>query len=105
LDAHFLGRYNEQDGSYYRDVPFESAQGVSFQCPRCAEGLQRTETYIVGDHSIICWFYGKVPDNILPGPGRWIPSGTSLLDLTLNPSVSLEKSCGFHGWVTSGEVK
>ncbi len=102
LDASFL-QY-ASDG-FQMIAGIEGADGVKFQCPKCSEGLEKTETYVIGAHSVICWFVGKVPDSASPGPGRWAPSGTSLNDLTLTPSVFLEKSCGWHGYVTNGDAQ
>jgi hypothetical protein len=80
------------------------ADGVWFLCPKCfvANGGP------VGTHGVICWFVGKVPDDIDPKPGRWTPTGTGLHDLTFVPSagrsssVLLTGGCGWHGIVSAG---
>ena len=82
------------------------AHGVSFLCPKCfaANGGP------VGTHTVLCWFVGKVPDEVKPGPGRWTPSGTGLDDLTFVPSagrshsVLLLSGCGWHGFLTRGDA-
>jgi hypothetical protein len=54
------------------------ADGVEFLCVGCfiKNGGRR------GTDIAICWFKGKVPDELDPKPGRWNPSGTGLDDLT-----------------------
>lgn len=90
LDAHFL-RCEPGKGEFYVGS-IEEAHGVSFDCPRCPDG-----------HMIVCWFEGCVVDTRRPGPGRWKPSGTSLTNLTLHPSVN-NLGCGWHGWVRDGRA-
>lgn len=82
------------------------ADGVMFLCPKCyAENGGP-----VGTHSVICWFVGKVADQVDPKPGRWTPTGTDLHDLTFVPSagrshsVLLTGACGWHGFVTRGDA-
>ena len=77
------------------------AHGVLFECPKC-HGTGR-------DHSIICWFERRVPDSAAPKPGRWVPQGTSLDDLSFVPgqhshSVLLLEGCRWHGFVKNGEA-
>jgi len=107
LDAKFLKR-NADGSSQVEGVLLSEADGIIFLCPKCyvAKGSD------VGVHSIICWFVGRVPDDLLPGPGRWNPSGTGIDDLTFVPpgnvSVSLESNpagCRWHGHVKNGEAK
>lgn len=80
------------------------ADGVMFLCPKCFNKNQGA----IGTHRVICWFVGKVPDDLRPGPGRWTPVGASLDDLTFVPrgersqSVLLLGGCGWHGFVTDG---
>ena len=89
-------------------IPFvetlAEADGVMFLCPKCyAENGGP-----VGTHRVICWFVGKVPDDVDPKPGRWTPRGTGLSDLTFVPSegrtqsVLLTGGCGWHGFVVDG---
>jgi hypothetical protein len=90
-------------GSRYVDSLSE-ADGIWFLCPKCfAKNNGR-----IGTHMVCCWFVGKVPDEAVPGPGRWNPSGTGYADLTfVGPgacSVQLIGGCGWHGCVRSGEV-
>jgi hypothetical protein len=77
------------------------AQGVMFLCPTCFVRNKGP----VGTESVLCWFNGRgIPAEALPGPGRWIASGTSFDDLTLSPSVNVDKE-HWHGFITNGEVK
>lgn len=111
LDAHFVGRL-QPDKSYYRVDSIDEAQGVHFQCPKCAIGAIKTPDgkAFVGVHSILCWFDNRgVPPDLDPRPGRWNPSGTSLDDLTFVPpratSVQLNGGCNWHGFVTNGSAE
>lgn len=101
LDGTFLRIVD--DRSFNHDVPFAEAQGVRFLCPKCFA----TNGGPIGTHSVICWFVG-VPLTMLPGPGRWNPSGTGLDDLTFVPpgavSVLLTSGCGWHGFVRDGSA-
>lgn len=69
-----------------------------FDCPKCRQPE--------GSHAILAWFRGRgVPDNALPGPGRWtVDSGSGFADLTLSPSILLTSGCGWHGFVRGGEI-
>ena len=92
------------------------ADGVMFQCPQCAAGKPVVEEdgkrFVRGAHYIMCWFRGRVPDDVDPRPGRWTPSGTGLADLTFVPgeppmaiSVLLTSGCCWHGFVRNGEAE
>lgn len=81
----------------------EQAQGVEFLCPKCflANGGA------VGTHLVLCWFADRgVPDYVHPIPGRWVPAGTNLEDLTfVGPnaaSVLLTGGCQWHGFIKQG---
>lgn len=76
------------------------AHGIEFLCPLCINTDQ---------HSVICWFEDKVPEDAKPGPGRWNPTGTDFNDLSFVPgrrthSVLLLGGCRWHGFITNGEV-
>lgn len=83
---------------HFQDVAtLEEAQGVMFECPKC------------GKHSVLAWFRDRgVPADEVPGPGRWVASGSGYADLTLSPSINLENpqhiGCEWHGFITSGEA-
>jgi hypothetical protein len=84
------------------------AQGIELLCPVCFEENGGCE----GTHAVICWSRSRgVPDDAEPGPGRWKLEGTGFHDLTLNAdlpsnarSVALKGGCGWHGFITNGEV-
>jgi hypothetical protein len=106
LDAKFLKLTVPEEGcSVYRtDALFAEADGIIFLCPKCFD----TNNGEVGTHSVICWFTGKVPDDLSPKPGRWNPQGTSIDDLTfVGPgavSVQLLGGCNWHGFVVNGSA-
>jgi hypothetical protein len=90
------------------------AQGVMFQCPKCSADKEviheGDRNFVRGPHYIICWFVGKVPDDLDPKPGRWNPSGTGFDDLTfVGPgaySVLLTgPGCGWHGFIVNGNAE
>ncbi len=77
------------------------ADGVSFLCPSCWQKNNGP----VGTDTVICWFVGRVPDDISPGPGRWNPQGTGLGDLTFVGPGAYSVACPhWHGYVENGEV-
>lgn len=105
LDARFL-QIDKVDHKLMRRVEaMGDADGVIFLCPKCFADNKGP----VGTHSIICWFRGRVPDDLTPKPGRWNPSGTGLEDLTfVGPgacSVLLTSGCGWHGHVKDGNAE
>lgn len=111
LDGRLLRR--RIDGVYEtHEGPLADADGVIFQCPLCAQGKEPREEggrrFVVGVHYVLCWFVGRVPDDVNPRPGRWNPSGTGLDDLTfVGPgavSVLLTSGCGWHGHVEQGSA-
>ena len=107
---------HEKPSVHHRYVPtLAEAHGVMFLCPAC----YKKNAGPAGTHSIVCWFVGKVPDSAFPRPGRWIPKGTGLDDLTFvtgpgcsSPSVSLDTEearkypgvCRWHGHVSGGSA-
>ena len=84
----------------------EEADGVWFLCPKCFAGNGGR----IGTHAVLCWFVGRVPDDVDPKPGRWTPKGTGLSDLTFVPSAGRSQSvlltggCGWHGFVIDGDA-
>jgi hypothetical protein len=105
LEAEFL-RYTGNGTHRRGEIPLAEADGILFICPKCYADLGRRE----GAHSVLCWFVGRVPDNVLPGPGRWTPTGTGIDDLTFVPSpgrshsVALTAGCLWHGFVSNGDA-
>lgn len=87
------------------------ATGIKFLCPKCFLHNKGP----VGTHMVVCHRFGKVPDWMQPGPGRWVFDGTSLDNLTLNAPPGHTRSvlllggeCGggapWHGFVTNGDA-
>lgn len=106
LSPHFLILL--PDNRMKRTDNLEEAQGIMFLCPVCFEKNGGP----IGTHSVLCWFKNRgVPDDVSPKPGRWNPAGTGYTDLTfVGPgatSIWLRgggDSCGWHGFITKGEV-
>lgn len=93
------------------------AQGVMFQCPKCAVGAEAFtrdgKSGYIGVHYVLCWFKepmnGKeVPDDLDPKPGRWHAVGDTIDNITFTGpgaySVLLTSGCGWHGYVANGET-
>lgn len=82
------------------------ADGVWFLCPKCFV----ENSGPVGTHAVLCWFVGKVSDDVDPKPGRWTPTGNGLSDLTFVPSAGRSHSvlliggCLWHGFVVNGSA-
>lgn len=99
---------SEGDGEHRYCVPVETlgeAHGIRFLCPKCFHENGGS----VGTHSVICWFEGRVSDDVEPGPGRWNPAGGGYGDLSFVPgrkshSVLLIGGCAWHGFITNGEA-
>ena len=95
-----------QTGPVYAHVAsIQEADGISFLCPKCFKANGGN----VGTHSVLCWFEGRVPDDLSPKPGRWNPKGTGFDDLSFVPglqtrSVQLFGGCTAHFHITNGEV-
>lgn len=103
LDAEFLTLIDSK--TMRRHDTLAEADGIIFLCPKCFASNNGS----VGTHSVICWFVGKVPDELDPKPGRWNPRGTGMDDLTfIGPgaaSVLLTSGCGWHGFVKNGSAE
>ena len=104
-DADFEERTGPAE--YIVDVDaLAEADGVWFLCPKC----YAQNGGCVGTHAVICWFVGRVSDDVEPKPGRWTPTGTGLSDLTFVPSagrshsVLLTAGCKAHFFVTDGDA-
>lgn len=104
LRAEFLRLDPTNRNVFRKHKALEGADGVMFLCTRCFEKSGGP----VGVHSIICWFAGRVPDELSPKPGRWNPAGTGVEDLSFVPpgatSVAIVGSCGWHGFVQNGSA-
>jgi hypothetical protein len=82
------------------------AQGIMFLCPKC----YAKNGGAVGTHGVDVTFAGRgVPDLLgshgdAGAPSRWAIAGTGHGDLTMSPSILLLGGCGWHGFITNGEV-
>lgn len=98
LEPKFFKVDNSKGNTSLRHVDtIEEADGVRYLCPKCFEQKRNHA------HSVICYKPG-VELSYDAGPGRWPMTGTGFEDLTLTPSVQLLGGCGWHGFVTNGEV-
>lgn len=124
LNGHFFGKTTDTTSRGLSTL--EGAQGVAFQCPSCAVGLERGadngRRFVRGAHYIrVCFSNPRgaapAPDAFAGGKPRWeLVSGTSLEDLTLSPWINCDipwedadgvihpSSCKFHGFVRSGHA-
>lgn len=108
LEPQFLQKPAEEDGRRtIRHVDtLAEADGISFLCPLCFDKNNGP----VGTHTVICWFEGKVSDDVQPNPGRWTPQGTGYQDLSFVPGKKsnsvqlLGGGCNAHFFVTGGKV-
>jgi hypothetical protein len=87
LEATFVRRVDER--TMREGVPLTDADGIRFLCPKC----YAAKGGAVGTHFVLCWFAGRVPDSEKPGPGRWVPSGTGIEDLTFIGPAPQACSC------------
>lgn len=106
LEAEFVKLDSIDPKVYGRVLSLAEADGLLFMCPKCFTENKGK----VGTHWVLCWFVGKVPDDLDPKPGRWTPAGTSLDDLSFVPgsgrshSVLLQSGCAWHGFLTNGRA-
>lgn len=86
------------DGIYLADgspAPLRTGVGVMFLCP-CGNHDENHQLYVPFANPID----GGAP---LPGKG-WQRTGDTFETLTLTPSVLRIGGCGWHGFITNGEV-
>jgi hypothetical protein len=105
LDAQLV-RIEDERTMTSEGVDLANAQGVLFLCPVCFKANGGP----IGTHSVLCWFLERgVPDDRDPRPGRWIPGGTGIDDLTfVGPaaaSVLLTSGCNAHFFVRAGAIE
>lgn len=88
------------DGNGMLEVAsIDDAQGIRFLCPVCYAANDGP----IGTHMVCCWSRSRgVPNDALPGPGRWQLLGSNFEDLTLGAekdstaSVKLPGADGDH---------
>lgn len=122
LSGEFVGKYDPATRSHTRQDSLDGAQGVMFQCPKCASepgcgpGTGEPDGKgCRGVHYVLCWFANprnapRVPDDAEPKPGRWYVAteSTGLDDLTFTGpgacSVLLMGGCNWHGFIRNGDA-
>lgn len=121
LDARFVrwlppGEPYPSGGWAFVDT-WAEAQGLWFQCPKCALDKPRAGSGFEGVHYILCWFrnprqLSPVADDVEPTPGRWWAEGEGIADLTFGhgepkkpKSVRLLGGCNAHFHITAGEIR
>lgn len=77
----------------------EEAQAVAFLCPRCFPGHEVHVTFSGRGVGPEYGCHNKAGNAV-----RWDVSGTGLDDLSTTPSILIEDGCGWHGYITNGEV-
>lgn len=107
LEPAFI-RHEKRDGGEYsiHVMTLSEAQSVEFLCPACFV----KNGGAVGTHLVIVTFAGRGAADHQGsqsrggGPSRWTVTGTTLADLTTQPSVDTTPGCTWHGYITNGEV-
>jgi len=110
LDAHFVFAATKTGCRFLHGESVGGAQGVIFQCPKCAEGKEvvvdheretggQPRRFVVGAHYIRVFFSnpsGEIApadadlrDDGTPNP-RWTMEGTTLDGLSLTPSINCD---------------
>lgn len=81
------------------DPHFGEIAGITFDCPVCGnEDMMR-------GHQIGIPFSNPVSGGGTPYKVLWSRDGVEFGSLTLSPSIrSLRENCGFHGFVTAGDI-
>jgi hypothetical protein len=80
------------------------ADSIMFLCPACYKQNKGK----VGTHSVRVDFRGRaVPDNVCiknaeGKPVRWQVQGTTIDDVSTQPSIQILHGCQWHGYVTNG---
>lgn len=100
--------FKQQPRHYWIDVAsLSEGQGLQFLCPACFA----KNSGPVGTHLVEVTFAdrGATDEQGSHGksgkPTRWNASGSSYADLTLTPSILIDGGCGWHGFVTAGEIQ
>lgn len=102
LNPKWLGTGGE--GVFHRDAatgelvpaPRREGVGVHFDCP-CGRPEE-------GDHSGVFVYVDPPLDGGAPVDRAWKRTGDTFETLTLRPSIQRIGGCGWHGFVTNGEV-
>lgn len=87
-------------GREYVPAPLRVGVGVILTCP-CGSCDEFHELYVPFENPL------DGGPSIEPGHPRWRRAGETFETLTLTPSILRTRSkggCGWHGWITNGEV-
>lgn len=79
------------------------AQGLVLFCP-CQYGTDQGHGLVVPFKNAPEHNFGVVARDGITRP-KWETTGSSLDDLSLNPSVDVGTPSCWHGWIQNGEVK
>ena len=97
----------ESPTSYRYVAAVAEADGITLLCPTCFQKNNGP----VGTHSLMLW-QPRVPQDITPGPGRWVFLGTGYGDLTLDntsigqtSSILVNGGCNTHFHIRNGAVE
>lgn len=88
---------DDEDGATYlkRVDTLPEAHAVKFLCPGCFAAAGGSQ----GVHVITIYFSGRTAQD------GWRMSGSGLDDLTLSPSIYMQRGCGWHGFVRNGAIE
>lgn len=92
---YFTGGSGITDSKTGEPVPKTEGVGVLFDCP-CGDHSE--------EHRCIVPFSNPMGPGPLVEQRGWHRQGTTFDDLTLTPSIQRIGGCGWHGYVTGGEI-
>ncbi len=100
-DLHPQWVYSGGEGISDKDgnpVPFREKVGISFDCPcgKCPEGFSNS----------VYLSFENPPDGGPPvgNSPHWHRQGEDFETISLSPSILRIGGCGWHGYVTNGEI-
>jgi hypothetical protein len=101
LEPHWITEFHAGGHREDQVTSAAEAQGVRMLCPKCFAENGGS----VGTHSVLVPFQDRaVPAEAMPQMPRWAASGSTFEDLSTTPSILLKGGCGWHGFITKGDV-
>lgn len=89
-----VSRRNPHTGDY-EPIPLVEKVGMSFDCP-------------CGCHHALTVLFkvpvGRTEPYHMEGIVQWDRTGDTFEDITLTPSILRSSGCGWHGFITKGEI-